>query len=90
MVNWPRDKSLLTYRDNTCIPDKNKIEELLKKEEDLGHLAVKVTVLDIDSMISKKQNFAGLACRFQGLPNAFYASEYCHNLLEEFWGENQK
>ena len=88
VVNWPRERSLLTYRDNTCIPDKSKIEDLLKKEPDLGHLAVKVCVLDIDSMLSKKKNFAGLASQFQGLPNSFYASEYCQNLLEEFWVEN--
>ena len=36
VLNWPRDREILTYRSNSCVPDKQEIEDMVKDEDNIG------------------------------------------------------
>ena len=85
MAPWPKDQSAITFRTSSCIIDVKQITDQYKNAQDLVLRPIKVTVLNIHWLFSKRQDFMKFASMLSGQPSSFYSSKLIENMLEEFW-----
>ena len=85
LLDWPRDKALLTKCSRKCTITKEELQAELEDEKDKSTRAITVRVLNLEWFYRDKKNFSAFTTLFDGLPNQVYSSEFLTCLLDQFW-----
>ena len=87
LLDWPRDRDILTMKSSKATVEKEELEDLLKKDDKKVTRAIKVRMINLEWLYRDRRNFVSFCTMLEGLPSPVYASEFVECLLDQYWDD---